>query len=73
MASKSIPIRLRPIVVAYIDELDRIGGYGEGRSGVIRRFVENGIAREIKHGVLVAKNANDFGESTTAEDPSDDK
>ena len=25
VASKPIPVRLRPVVVAYIDELDRIG------------------------------------------------
>jgi hypothetical protein len=63
MASKPIPVRLRPVVVAYIDELERIGGYGEGRSGVIRRFIENGIAREIKRNVIPKKNAADFGES----------
>ena len=71
MASKPIPIRLRPIVVAYIDELDRLGGFGEGRSGVIRRFVENGIAREIKRGILKPKNADDFGESVGGEEAAD--
>lgn len=62
MASKPVPVRLRPVVLAYIDELSRIGGYGEGRSGVIRRFVENGIALEIGRGVLQKKNAEDLGE-----------
>lgn len=71
MASKPIPIRLRPIVVAYIDELDRLGGFGEGRSGVIRRFIENGIAREIKRGILAPKNADDFGEKVGLEEASD--
>jgi len=62
MASKGISVRLRPVVLAYIDELNRIGGYGEGRAGVIRRFVENGIAREIRRNVLPKKNAVELGE-----------
>ncbi len=61
-ANKSIPVRLRPVIVAYLDELNRIGGYGQGRAGVIRRFVENGIADAIERKVLEKKNANDFGE-----------
>jgi len=68
MASKSLQVRLRPIVIAYIDELSRIGGYGEGRSGVIRRFVENGIAHEIRRNVLQKKNADDFGEIVVEQD-----
>jgi hypothetical protein len=59
-SSKPPSVRLRPIVLAYLDELDRIGGYGKGRSGVIRRFVENGIAEAIQVGVLEKKNADDF-------------
>jgi hypothetical protein len=65
MASNpQVLVRLRPVVVAYLDELERIGGYGKGRAGVIRRFVENGIAREIRRNVLEKKNAADLGEST---------
>ena len=62
--SKPIPIRLRPIVIAYIDELDRIGGYGKGRSGVIKRFIENGIAREIRRKVLEKKSTLDLADDT---------
>lgn len=69
MASKPIPLRLRPIVVAYLDELERLGGYGKGRAGVIRRFVENGIAKAIRDGVLAKKNSVDFDEP--AEDDED--
>jgi hypothetical protein len=61
--STSVPVRLRPVVLAYLDELDRIGGYGAGRAGVIRRFVENGIAREIRRGMLAKKSATDFHEA----------
>jgi hypothetical protein len=69
MASNpQVLVRLRPVVVAYLDELERIGGYGKGRAGVIRRFVENGIAREIRRNVLEKKNAADLGESTDDSD-----
>jgi hypothetical protein len=67
-SNKPIPVRLRPIVVAYLDELHRIGGYGKGRAGVIRRFVENGIARAIQRGVLDKKNAADLGETDDDEE-----
>ena len=62
-SNKPIQVRVRPVILAYLDELDRIGGYGKGRSGVMRRFVENGIARAIQRGVLDKKNAKDFGET----------
>jgi hypothetical protein len=70
-SNKPIPVRLRPVILAYLDELDRIGGYGKGRSGVIRRFVENGIAREIQRKVIDKKNAKDFGE--TGDDDEEDQ
>jgi hypothetical protein len=68
MANTPVQVRLRPIVLAYLDELDRIGGYGKGRVGVIKRFIENGIAREIRRNVLEKKNAKDLGESDDGED-----
>lgn len=61
--SKPIPLRLRPVIVAYLDELDRIGGFGKGRAAIIRRFVENGILREIRRGTIEKKSATDFGET----------
>jgi hypothetical protein len=61
-SNKPVPVRLRPVVLAYLDELDRIGGYGKGRVGVIRRFVENGIAHAIQNKVLDKKSAADFNE-----------
>lgn len=62
------PCAYAPVVLAYLDELDRIGGYGKGRAGVIRRFVENGIAEAIQSGVLDKKNANDFTEEQEGDD-----
>jgi hypothetical protein len=61
-------VRLRPIVLAYLDELDRIGGYGKGRAGVICRFVEIGIAEAIQLGVLDKKNADNFTEEKEDEE-----
>jgi hypothetical protein len=68
MANTPVQVRLRPVVLAYLDELDRIGGYGKGRVGVIKRFIENGIARELRRNVLEKKNANDLGESDDSDD-----
>jgi hypothetical protein len=65
------PVRLRPVIVAYLDELASIGGYGKGRSGVMRRFIENGIVRAIERKVIEKKNAADFGEIATDEEDED--
>jgi hypothetical protein len=68
-------VRLRPVIVAYLDELAAIGGYGKGRSGVMRRFIENGIVRAIEKKVVERKNAADFGEvvgGDTEDDGNDD-
>ena len=61
-SNKPVFLRLRPVVLAYLDELDRIGSYGKGRAGVARRFVKNGIARAIERKVLDKKKAADLGE-----------
>jgi hypothetical protein len=57
-----IPVRLRPIIVAYLDELARIGSFGKGRSGVMRRFIEDGISRELARKLIGRRDAFDFGE-----------
>ena len=44
MASNpSLQVRLRPVIIAYLDELDRIGGFGEGR------WSRDGVRWVIKH------------------------
>jgi hypothetical protein len=59
-----ITVRLRPVLTAYIDDLANLGPYGEGRAGVIRRFVENGIADAIEKGVIKKRSASDMGEAS---------
>jgi hypothetical protein len=63
--------RLRPIMHAYLRELARVGCYGKGKAGVIRRFIENGITQAIEAGVITVKNVEDFGESVDEEDEED--
>jgi hypothetical protein len=63
--------RLRPIMHAYLRELARVGCYGKGKAGVMRRFIENGIAQAIEAHVIAIKNIEDFGESVEGEDEDD--
>ena len=66
-------VRLRPVIIAYLDELAGIGAFGKGRAGVMRRFIENGIVRAIERNVIEKKSAADFGETIDgAEDEDDD-
>ena len=67
-SNKPVLVRFRPVVLSYLDELSRIGGFGKGRAGVVRRFVENGIANELRQKVLDKKSAIDVGEA-----PDDDE
>lgn len=55
-------VRLAPIIQAYLDDLARIGAYGKGRSGVIRRFIENGIKEAIEKQVIAPRNVSEFDE-----------
>ena len=48
------------------------GGYGKGRSGVMRRFIENGIVRALEQHVIEKKNATDFGETVDDDGGEDD-
>lgn len=61
-------MRLPPVIVAYLDELSKIGGYGTGRAGVIRRFVENGIVRAIELRVIEKRVTADFCDAESEED-----
>lgn len=68
--SPTVTVRLRPVVIEYLKELADAGGYGRGKAGVMRRFIENGIVRALERRVIARKSAADFGES--AEDEDDD-
>jgi hypothetical protein len=67
-----IAVRLRPVIVSYLDELGAMGAYGKGRAGVMRRFIENGIVRAIERNTIEKKNAADFGESTGGDEDEDE-
>ena len=67
MASPVVNVRLPPVIVEYLDELSKIGGYGTGRAGVIRRFVENGIVRAIELKVI-EKRVAETGDGVEADD-----
>jgi hypothetical protein len=66
-----VSLRLRPVILAYINDLARAGSYGKGRAGVMRRFIENGITRAVERGVIEKRDAVDFGESPEDEDEED--
>ncbi len=68
MANPPVTIRLRPVMIAYLDDLGRIGPYGKGKAGVIRRFVEAGIRVAIERGVIAKRDGADFGEDLTEDD-----
>jgi hypothetical protein len=71
MANPPVTVRLRPVMVAYLDELGRIGPYGKGKAGVIRRFVENGVRRAIERRVIEKRDGADFGEDFADEEEED--
>jgi len=63
-------VRLRPVISAYLKDLAAIGCYGKGKAGVMRRFIENGIARAVERGLIEKRDAANFGEAP--EDDEDD-
>ena len=66
----SATTRLRPINHAYLEDLGKLGPYGKGKAGVMRRFIENGIAAALEKNVIPQKNPEHFdeGEDDEAED-----
>lgn len=52
--------RLEPIMHAYLDDLAALGSYGKGKSGVMRRFIENGVTAALEKGVIRPRNVADF-------------
>jgi hypothetical protein len=68
VANPKAECRLEPIDIAYLDELAKIGGYGKGRAGVIKRFIQNGIVEAIEKGVIAKKSVETFGGSVDVED-----
>ena len=62
-STEKTSIRLTPILQAYLDDLAKLGAFGRGRAGVMRRFIENGIRDAIEKKVIAPRNVSDFGES----------
>jgi hypothetical protein len=56
------------VMIAYLDDLGRIGPYGKDRAGVIRRFVEAGVRVAIERAVIAKRDGADFGEDLTDQD-----
>jgi hypothetical protein len=53
--------RLSPINHAYLSDLAKLGPYGSGKSGVMRRLIENGIRAALEAKVIAARDIADFG------------
>jgi hypothetical protein len=63
-------VRLTPIIRAYLDDLAKLGAYGKGRAGVMRRFIENGIKDAIEKKVIAPRDISEFGDE--ADESEDD-
>lgn len=68
MAAPKAQCRLEPINHAYLEDLAKVGAYGKGKSGVMRRLIENGIAAALEAGVIATRRVEDFGGSVSEED-----
>ncbi len=62
---------MEPIDVAYLDDLAKIGGYGRGRSGVMKRFLQNGIVDALEKGVIAKRSIEEFGAQVEEDDDGD--
>lgn len=61
-------VRLEPIMLAYLDDLARIGAYGRGRAGVMRRFIEDGIRDAIEKKAIAPRDVSEFGDVVEGDD-----
>lgn len=60
MSKERAQVRLEPIDMAYLRDLARIG-YGKGHSGVMRRFILNGITAALEAKVIPIRTVDEFG------------
>ena len=63
-ANRKAECRLSEINHAYLNDLAKLGAYGDGISGVIRRFIENGIQEALEKKVIAPRDVADFGDSS---------
>jgi hypothetical protein len=66
MANPKLEVRLPPIMHAYLDDLAAIG-YGRGKIGVARRFIENAITAALETKIISTRQAIDFDEGDDEE------
>ena len=64
MANPKLEVRLPPIMLAYLDDLADIG-YGKGRNGVARRFIENAVTHALETKVISTRKGADFKDDET--------
>jgi hypothetical protein len=67
MSKEKAQVRLEPIDMAYLKDLARIG-YGKGQSGVMRRFILNGITKALEAKVIPTRTVEEFGGSIEEDD-----
>lgn len=63
-ANRKAECRLSEINHAYLKDLAKLGAYGDGISGVMRRLIENGIQDALEKRVIEPRNVADFGDSS---------
>tara|TARA_R110000824_G_scaffold401715_2_gene614088 strand:- start:88969 stop:89169 length:201 start_codon:yes stop_codon:yes gene_type:complete len=59
MANKKLEVRLPRIMHAYLQDLADVG-YGNGKTGVARRFIENAVTKALETGIIEKRKAQDF-------------
>jgi hypothetical protein len=70
MANPKLEVRLPPIMHAYLEDLAAVG-YGKGKIGVARRFIENAVTAALETKVISTRKAADFGEATDGDEDED--
>jgi hypothetical protein len=66
--SPKVYCRLDPINVAYLKDLAKLGAYGRGKSGVMRRFIERGIQSALETRIIAPRSSDEFGWAPDDED-----
>ena len=67
MANPKLEVRLQPIMLAYLSDLAAIG-YGRGKTGVARRFIENAVTQALETQIIPKRNVSEFGGEEESED-----
>lgn len=59
-----IEFRLPPIMHAYLEDLANMGAFGNGKTGVAKRFVELGVMNALDKKVIESRSIADFDVDT---------